>query len=789
MRRPPLFHSLALSGLVSLAAPAAAQSGPQALVLLVDPTSAESMHFANEYAAAHDLPDVLRLYIPPGASDLATQFAVNVEGFLGHLEQAGIAQQVDGVLAMPGSSYFVNAPGFVSDLCAPVNRFTVTAAYTLAHVRDDILDGTVHSSLNQYHKPNYVARAFDAQTPYRFGLPSDAAAAERYYLGGLLGWTGTNGNTQAEVLDMIQRSAAAYGTFPTGTAYYMQTTDIARSGPRHDTYPTAVARMAAAGGLAQHLFADLPLGQQDVMGIMTGRATLDIDGANMTLLPGSFADHLTSFAGAFWTNSQTKMSRWIAKGASGTAGAVEEPCNYPQKFNRAALHVIYRKGLSLGESWFRTLGFQPFQNLFLGDPLTRPYALPPVVQVAGLPAGPTAGTVLLSPSATAPSGAAIERFELYADGRLVTTSTPGTDLLLDTNQLADGPHDLVVIAIDDSLMQHAGRWLGTIDVAVAGLSLGGQLNATSGDLASPFEVSYALTGAAAEEVVLLGGGRVLAQASGPAGVLRTYGQNLGAGPVSVHLEARTNGRAIARSAALSIDVAATPGSPSAPPTASTFVQRVQAGTPFVLNLPAAYDVDPALASFEVLAAPQQASLLTPSTSSWQVLDTTPAAAGSDLLTYSVSTPGGSDIASIVLLYDPAPCTAPTNYCFSVPGTHGLSATLAAQGSTSLAAADFALLVEDARPNVFGFVFQGTGEVQVPLGDGFLCVGADQARYAPITVDGSGSALFPIDYAAPPLPAAQILPGSSWNFQFWYRDASPTGAGSNLTDAVAATFCP
>lgn len=758
-------------------------------MLLIDPTSAESMYFANEYAAAHGIPDALRLYIPPGAADLATQFAVNVEGFLGHLEQVGIAQQVDGVLAMPGSSYFVSAPGYVSDLCAPVNRFTVTAAYTLANVRDDILGGTVHSSLNQYHKPNYVARAFDAQTPYRFGQPSEAAAAERYYLGGLLGWTGTNGNTQAEVLDMIQRSAAAYGTFPVGTAYYMQTTDIARSGPRHDTYPTAVMRMDLAGGLAQHLFADLPLGQQDVMGIMTGRATLDIDGADMTLLPGSFADHLTSFAGAFWTNSQTKMSRWIAKGASGTAGAVEEPCNYSQKFNHAALHVIYRKGLSLGESWFRTLGFQPFQNLFLGDPLTRPYALPPVVQVAGLPSGPASGSVILTPSATAPSGSAIERFELYVDGRLITTSAPGTDLELDTSLLADGPRDLVVIAIDESLMQHAGRWLGTIDVAGAGLALDGALNTASGDLATAFEVSYALAGGTAEEVVLLGGGRVLAQASGPAGLLRTFGQNLGAGPASVHLEARTNGRAVARSAALPIDVTTAPGSPGAAPAAATFVQRVQAGSACVLNLPAAFDVDPALASFEVLAAPQQASPLTPSTSSWQVLAVDPTAAGSDLLTYSVSTSGGSDIGSIVLLYDPAPCTAPTNYCVSVPGTHGLSATLAAQGSTSLAVADFGLLVQDARPNVFGFVFQGTGEVQVPLGDGFLCVGADQARYAPITVDASGGALFPIDYAAPPLPAAQILPGSSWNFQFWYRDPSASGAGSNLTDAVAATFCP
>ena len=102
----------------SLLSSALAQSGREALVLLVDPSSAESLRFANEYAAAHGVADVQRLYIAPGASDIVSQFGINVEGFLGHLVQSGLETQIDGVLAMPGSSLYVSAGGFVSDpLC------------------------------------------------------------------------------------------------------------------------------------------------------------------------------------------------------------------------------------------------------------------------------------------------------------------------------------------------------------------------------------------------------------------------------------------------------------------------------------------------------------------------------------------------------------------------------------------------------------------------------------------------------------------------------------------------
>jgi hypothetical protein len=58
----------------------------------------------------------------------------------------------------------------------------------------------------------------------------------------------------------------------------------------------------------------------------------------------------------------------------------------------------------------------------------------------------------------------------------------------------------------------------------------------------------------------------------------------------------------------------------------------------------------------------------------------------------------------------------------------------------------------------------------------------------VLVDGTGHAQLALDFKG--LPAGgEILGGSSWCFQFWFRDRAAGGAGSNLSDATRVTFCP
>ena len=66
----------------------------------------------------------------------------------------------------------------------------------------------------------------------------------------------------------------------------------------------------------------------------------------------------------------------------------------------------------------------------------------------------------------------------------------------------------------------------------------------------------------------------------------------------------------------------------------------------------------------------------------------------------------------------------------------------------------------------------------------------QHRLAPVVrCDASGTGSLALDFTDPLSAASLISAGSTWNFQFWYRDPQPVGHGFNLTDALSAQFCP
>ena len=150
---------------------------------------------------------------------------------------------------------------------------------------------------------------------------------------------------------------------------------------------------------------------------------------------------------------------------------------------------------------------------------------------------------------------------------------------------------------------------------------------------------------------------------------------------------------------------------------------------------------------------------------------------------------GPDAGSIVV-YSSNPCGAAQNYC--TPGLHsqGLSGQIATVGSSSVLRGDLQLRASDLPTNKFGIFFYGPNAIEVPFGDGFRCIGGQTFRLTPaINTGPSGLAMRALDITNPPHPNAQISAGSSWNFQFWYRDpGGPLGSGFNLTDAVTISFC-
>jgi len=126
----------------------------------------------------------------------------------------------------------------------------------------------------------------------------------------------------------------------------------------------------------------------------------------------------------------------------------------------------------------------------------------------------------------------------------------------------------------------------------------------------------------------------------------------------------------------------------------------------------------------------------------------------------------------------------TSYCSS--GVNG--AEIQAYGSDSVAANALMLRSTGAPANQNGLFYYGDNQIQVPFGQGFRCVGGSQGvfRLHPVVNSGAGGVLeYQVDLANPPEISGLVTPGSTWNYQAWFRD----GLDFDLSDAVSVTFAP
>jgi len=631
---------------------ATARGGPENLVIIIDPGSADALHAANHYIKARALSDASVLFMTPGAANHQTFVDRRLPPLFGELEGRRIDEHIDYVLVAPGGDYRMDTSSTIPDMCFPVSHFAVASAYTMAFIADEVLGGVPVTTINRYFSPSSTHLTFDSNVLWSGGSPSTSPNARRYFIGAMLGYTGPRGNTMDELINMIERSAQADGSFPTGTFYFMNNTGDPNRNVRSGQYGQTVTALSGLGYTGEILQGTLPFGRHDALGIMTGFSSVDIQGADMTILPGAFADHLTSFAGHFGTTQQTKMSRWIARGASGSLGAVEEPCNYDGKFPRAQLHSTYIKGATLGESYFRSALYVPFQMLLYGDPLTRPFAFIPMVQVPGFPAGPVSGAVQLTPSATTSHPTAgIDRVELFVDGRPVLTRSPGSPFVIDTTTLTDGFHEIRFVAYDDTTLQTRGNWIGLLEVANLGRRVSMQPT-TSGSLGSFLSFGVSTNAPLPTEVRLTHAGRVVASAPGGSAVLRVHGRMLGAGPAVVTPEALTPDGLI-RGEPVEVLIDPTNATSGTPPTAYSFtteaLRLVQ-----VIELPATFDDDFSGATYEIVQAPSQAAL-SHEGGAFAVLDVPPSASGSDEIRFRVTTSGGMSNIGVITLEYPSTC--------------------------------------------------------------------------------------------------------------------------------------
>jgi hypothetical protein len=180
--------------------------------------------------------------------------------------------------------------------------------------------------------------------------------------------------------------------------------------------------------------------------------------------------------------------------------------------------------------------------------------------------------------------------DLLIDGVRRDSISPGNAFEVDTTRLADGYHDLRVIAYEASDVRTQGRWTGSMVVDNHGRRVETTVAPSTGDLSTVFTVAAAVNGGEASELRLMHNGRVIAAQAGGEASFEVPGRVLGAGEVEITVVAEfTDGRS-AFSAPVGLTVAfdESGDGPSGEPDlkAFSYTAYVSPGHPTLIDLPA-----------------------------------------------------------------------------------------------------------------------------------------------------------------------------------------------------------
>ncbi len=369
----------------------------------------------------------------------------------------------------------------------------------------------------------WTPTGFPAQNP-AMGVP--------YMLSTMLACTSGRGNSVREALTALRRAVGADGSRPKGTVYFERNGDV-RSTTREWGFESACERLRKLGVDAVVEDGVLPKGKPDVIGAMVGSAGFSWSESGSTILPGAICEHLTSCGGMMGENDgQTPLSEFIRFGAAGTAGAVTEPYALQAKFPSPFIHTHYADGCSLAESFYLSLA-GPYQLLIVGDPLCRPW--PRVIsfiladpQIKESLAGTISAKPVLDPSTPYRPSA----YEFFVDGALAGLIAPGNAWAFDTAKLADGPHELTVVAVSADLLAHGRLTVPFSTKNTTQKELAATASAKEIAWNTPLEIKAKLEGA--KEIALVHNARLIAKINGAEGAASIDPKILGEGPARIY---------------------------------------------------------------------------------------------------------------------------------------------------------------------------------------------------------------------------------------------------------------
>jgi hypothetical protein len=541
------------------AARAPAGLGPENLFLVVNASSPDSIAVANAFAAIRDVPPINVLMLPwQGGTESMSIAAFRSDLLLPVLRAVDarrLGPQIDCIVYSSDFPWRIDFGAELPPELAkreehkfPSGSLTgMTMLYQA--VQGNAGPAWLDPGSNRYWRPLDAAgvplSTDGFRSWYGWGPAGELleSGGQRYVLSVMLGVTAGRGNSVPEVVRSLESAAAADGTRPEGTIYFVTNEDV-RTTTRSPGFQPIVDELARGGVQAEVIQGTLPVDRRDVAGLMTGRADFDWQGSRSAVVPGAICENLTSFGAVFTpTAGQTPLSAFIRAGAAGSSGTVTEPYAIQAKFPHPSIQLHYARGATLAEAFYQSVQ-SPYQLLVVGDPLCRPWAAIPRVEVAILDGGvpldsgePLSGLLELAPRGTAADdGAAVDRFALFVDGVRLAQCAAGERLPLDTTKLADGHHDLSVVGTESSPLESQGRWSTPVRIANNSRSLAVRVEPER--VPADGTVRIGVKGAGIESAAVFAMGRVLGRTTGPEATIEVPAALLGRGRVRIHATGR-----------------------------------------------------------------------------------------------------------------------------------------------------------------------------------------------------------------------------------------------------------
>ncbi|NCC50035.1 MAG: hypothetical protein EOM20_02345 [Spartobacteria bacterium] len=403
--------------------------GPNNLALIVNMASPDSLTLANHYVRIRGIPLENVIYVTT-SSDTEVNVSerqFNDEIWIPVNEEIDRRNLRDRILAWAYSTGF---PLKYADEGTPV-----------ISLQGITLTGGVIPDMDVVEKGAYSSPYYRGPGPDQHNLlPSKSfehfVQSEKGFPSMVLGHTGRWGNPMPVAVNVLKKGTLGDGAKPRGTIYFVTSEDV-RSTCRQWQYADA-SGMLAALNVRSVISSNYPAKGTSIMGVLAGAMYINTSQMG-TFMPGCMAEHLTSFAGDFSRDDHTKVTGWLAAGATASAGAVTEPYALWPKFPSAFFYVHYARGCSLIESFYQSVRC-PLQLLMMGEPLSKPWAQNMMLTIVSLNEGPVAGKATFYVDILgAPRGP--RRVAYYVDGQPVVSAT-ANPLEIDTTTLSDGWHEL-----------------------------------------------------------------------------------------------------------------------------------------------------------------------------------------------------------------------------------------------------------------------------------------------------------------------------------------------------------